>query len=98
MKQKIFYVLIAYLSLGLFSCGNADELIVPQSPSEIIDSTVYNESKAIADLMISIPLTEDVVDEVFTAVSAGLKNGIEESYYFCRCPFRITYKVSFEIK
>lgn len=31
--------------------------------------------------MASIPLTEDIVNEVFEATQAGLDNGIEDSYY-----------------
>lgn len=82
MKRNVFYALIAFLSLGLFSCSNTDEPMTPISPSEVSDESVHNDSKVIADLITSIPLTEDIVNEVFSAVTDGLENGIEESYYF----------------
>lgn len=82
MKRTFIYALIAYLSLGLFSCTNTDEPMTPQTPAGVSDKSVNDDTKAIADLMTSIPLSEDIVNEVFSAVSAGLENGIEESYYF----------------
>lgn len=82
MKRTFLYALIASLSLGLFSCSNADEPMTPQTPAGVSDKSVNDDTKAIADLMTSIPLSEDIVNEVFSAVSAGLENGIEESYYF----------------
>lgn len=82
MKRNVFYALIAFLSLGLFSCSSTEEPMASQAPAKVFDKTVYSNSKAIADLMISVPLTEDIVNEVFSAVTNGLDNGIEESYYF----------------
>ncbi len=68
-------------SLGLSSCSSTDEPQTPQSPSESFERNISEDSKNIAELMASIPLTEDIVNEVFEATQAGLDNGIEESYY-----------------
>jgi len=82
MTNKLLYALIASLTFGFMSCTNTDEPKTSQIQSEKTNQAVSDESKIIAELMTSISLDEDIVNEVFSAVSNGLENGVEESYYF----------------
>lgn len=82
MIRILIYASIAALSLGLFSCNNEDELLTPPGLTEPLSNNVSEDSENIAQLMASIPLTKEIVNEVFSATQNGLENGIEESYYF----------------
>lgn len=82
MSRTIIYAFIAVLSLGLFACNSNDEPLAPQNSNESPDYNESEDSEKIAQLMTSIPLTKEIVNEVFSATQKGLENGIEESYYF----------------
>lgn len=68
--------------MGLVACSNQDEPLAPETLPVSLNLKVSNDTKNIAQLMTSIPLTEEIVSEVFFATQNGLENGIEESYYF----------------
>lgn len=82
MSRTIIYAFIAVLSLGLFACNSNDEPLAPQNSNEYPDCNESEDSEKIAQLMTSIPLTKEIVNEVFSATQKGIENGIEESYYF----------------
>ncbi len=63
MNRALIYACIAVLSLGLSSCSRTDEPQTPQSPSESFERNISEDSKNIAELMASIPLTEDIVNK-----------------------------------
>lgn len=62
MNRALIYACIAVLSLGLYACSSTDEPLTPQSPSESFERNISEDSKNIAELMASIPLTEDIVN------------------------------------
>lgn len=82
MNRTLIYAFIAVLSLGLYACSNSDEPMAPQSSLKSSDNNVSENSENIAQLMASITLTKEIVNEVFSATQNGIENGIEESYYF----------------
>lgn len=82
MKRTLIYAFIAALSLGLFACSSTDEPLALQGSSEFSDYKVSEDTKNIAQLLASIPLTKEIVNEVFLATQDGIENGLEESYYF----------------
>lgn len=82
MKRTFIYAFIAALSLGLFACSSTDEPSAPQGSSEFSDYKVSEDTENIAQLLASIPLSKEIVNEVFHATQDGIENGLEESYYF----------------
>lgn len=82
MFKKIVMVLTGVMAIGLSSCNEYSEPQSISQSSNTVERSVSENSELIAQLISTIPLTEEIVEEVFSATQQGLANGIDESCYF----------------
>lgn len=82
MIMKIFnFAALVAVIVSLSACNSSDEMLIEVQKDNNLVRKISYDTKEIAQLMTSIPLTSDVVSEVFDAAQDGIENGIEESYY-----------------
>lgn len=82
MKKLFIFALLGGLLLSLSACGEAEEPVALPTPTTPAANKVSADTKAIAEMLTGITLSDEIVTEVHDAATAALENGIEESYYF----------------
>ena len=82
MKKKfIMFFSVAMLLLAT-ACSNQYEPEQPISNTSDIKSNVSTETRAIADVLSAVSLSDEIVTEVFDATQTAVNHGLDEAYYF----------------
>lgn len=84
--QNVF--ISTLLMLAISSCNQNDEMTLNENAlqnPEVSGEAIMNEQKVlntVADILVQLPLNEENVSEVHSAVTSSLNYGIDEDYYF----------------